>query len=434
MSPRKLAPVLTWVGGLLAAYGGAIAWQGLAIERWVYSLLAIDGPYAEVSAYERLFDSVVRVVTSGYAVALTVATLVLPSAFFVRVLARARTRSGYGDPFAGLRSLTAKRPLLVDAGLAIGPGLWILGLWGRVGDRLLADEVSTTFWLGFVAPAFLLGAVQLAISRAGWRVFTSPTVKEDELSAAAQAADGLAFRAVAVTRETRAAVGGLAVLSLGMLGASYWLPVGVLARSPAFLTALLAYLALAIGGAVLFVRSSRIAVGLDGIYISGSARARFVPYSEVDGVALDASNLDLMRGARRVLRLQLHGEDALRRHALADRIRDAIVRAMQQRDEPAALFVAHANPDQIERAASGAANYREVAPTREKLWEMLESPALDARGRAAAATALARSSDPSERVRLRRTAEQCAEPSVRARIVELLEDDELDTRRTNAVE
>ena len=65
-------------------------------------------------------------------------------------------------------------------------------------------------------------------------------------------------------------------------------------RRPAeiLIGALLAYLAVAVGGAIFFVRASRIAVGLDGIYISGSARARFVPYSEIDRVELAAHLLE----------------------------------------------------------------------------------------------------------------------------------------------
>jgi hypothetical protein len=57
---------------------------------------------------------------------------------------------------------------------------------------------------------------------------------------------------------------------------------------------------------------------------------------------------------------------------------------------------------------------------------VLEGPAIDTASRRAAAEALSRSRDPKERARLRIAAEQCAEPSVRIRMNELLADDPKD--------
>ena len=138
----------------------------------------------------------------------------------------------------------------------------------------------------------------------------------------------------------------------------------------------------------------------------------------------NGSSIELTRGERVVLRLQLHGEDAVRRDALAERIRGAIKTAADQRSLPEVDFVRSAKADVLARAADGATSYREAAPSRDKLWAALESPAVDAAGRKAAASALARTSDDSERGRLRVAAEHCAEPSVRARIYELLDEDD----------
>ena len=54
--------------------------------------------------------------------------------------------------------------------------------------------------------------------------------------------------------------------------------------------------------------------------------------------------------------------------------------AEAQRDEAAVSFVASASTEALDRAAGGVTSYREAAPTREKLWQVLESPAVDAAG------------------------------------------------------
>ena len=99
-------------------------------------------------------------------------------------------------------------------------------------------------------------------------------------------------------------------------------------------------------------------------------------------------------------------------------------RASEDRDQPAVSFVNSAPREDLVRAAEGGGSYRRLAVSRDQLWSALEGPAVAAPARRAAAEALAGSTDPSERARFRVAAEQCAEPSVRVRMHELLDDEE----------
>ena len=133
--------------------------------------------------------------------------------------------------------------------------------------------------------------------------------------------------------------------------------------------------------------------------------------------------IELRARARTVLRLQLHGEDAGRRVAIVNRLNAAIARVQTHRADPAAAFVEGASVAELTRAAEGAASYRMGAPTREKLWEIFESPVLAAEARRAAAEALVPGIDAEERTRFRIAADHVAEPATRLRLQELLEND-----------
>lgn len=420
----KLGPFMRGAGGLAAAFALAWASNRFGVENWLYEHLVSfepGAPYEEWFAKSQLFQQTWSILRFGYGLSLVFATLLMPAAFLVRVLGRARARAGFRDPFEEVRTFLKDRSGLRRALLLIGPMFWAYLATHFI--RRIGGDTGTTEWAAFAVPALAVVATQYALLRRGLRAFLAPALDEQEI-ANEQNAEGLTFRAVAVTHETRAAVGALGLLSVIMFGAAYSLPVPTLAHNPLFVGALLGYFALATGGAIYFVQASRINVGLDGVYISGTARARFVPFREIDDVRVSGSNIDLMRGDHRVLRLQLHGEDALRKNALAERIRAAIATAAEHQNSPAVAFVSNADVEKIQRAAEGAANYREVTPSRDKLWDVLESPAVDAKARAAAASALAASSDDAERERLRKMGENCAEPAVRARIAELLEEED----------
>ena len=87
----------------------------------------------------------------------------------------------------------------------------------------------------------------------------------------------------------------------------------------------------------------------------------------------------------------------------------------------AAQLVASATAEHLTRVAAGGADYRAASLSREDLWALIEGPAVDAASRQAAAQALARTNDDSERVRLRVAAEHCADPSVRVALERLAE-------------
>ena len=228
-----------------------------------------------------------------------------------------------------------------------------------------------------------------------------------------------------MTREAVGAVGGVALLTVAMMVHVVSSPIATLMRDPIFLGTLIGYIGIAGASAFLFQRVSRISIGLDGILIGGSSRTRFFGYRDVDAARERGGDIELLRGDRVVLRLQLHGKDASRREALLERLREAITRAENLRGDPDAGFVASASVEDLTRAADGAASYRQALPTRDKLWQLFESPAIDSAARKAAGEALASGGDAGERARLRIAAEHCADPDARVRLHELLDDAKL---------
>jgi hypothetical protein len=370
---------------------------------------------------DELFEMAAGIVGPSYVAGLVGATIATALGFLVRTLARARLRAGQPDPLEQLRGLVsahARRALAVVAAPAVA---WMALV---VAHNLRHFDYHRSFSVlpGLILPALVALFAHVALARRGLRALFAPTLDAAEAGAELAHAEGFTFDAVAVTRETRAAVGGLAAVSALMTAAMFVLPVSRM-RDPAFLGALAAYVALTASAALLFRRASRISIGLDGIFVRGSSRARFFGFRDIDGAEVRGSDLVLFRGLHVVLRLQLHGKDASRRDALLVRLRAAIARAVAERDDPATSFVSGASTADITRAAEGGGDYRKQAVSREQLWAVLEGPAIDTASRRAAAEALSRSREPTERARLRIAADQCAEPSVRLRMNELLAGD-----------
>jgi hypothetical protein len=174
------------------------------------------------------------------------------------------------------------------------------------------------------------------------------------------------------------------------------------------------YAAFAAAGALSLQKASRVSIGVDGIHVRGTSRARFVPYRAIDAARTNGNgDVEIVRRGRVVLRLQLHGEDAGRRDAVLDRIRANIDRVLIGESAPAAELVASASKEDLARFATGAADYRAATLSREQLWALVEGPEVEGSARTRAAGALARSADQAERARLRVAAERCAEPQVR---------------------
>lgn len=398
-----------WWFALFAARAG-LTWR---LATWLAtSLTGSYDPLAYMSL-QRFLYGIGTQLSVGYALALFVTTFALPLGFLARRLAAAKVRSGAPDPLAKLRGFVAAHPI-ATAALQIAPG----ALWALFIDAAFQRPAG----IEALIPAGISTLAHFYLARAGTRGLVAPTGDAPETTNA----DGFTFEAVAVTRETIGTVGALAAMAVAMLVTALSLPVPQLVHGP-FVYALLAYVAISAGAAVGFQRASRISVGLDGVLIGGSSRRRFVPFRDVDGARANGPNLELTRGDRAVLRLQLHGDHAWHRDALLERFRSAIAHAAARREDPAAHFVASASSADLERAAGGASSYRAAAPTREKLWELVESPAIDSAARQNAAAALAKDIDEGERIRLRIAASHVADPKTRVRIEELLEEAEAET-------
>jgi hypothetical protein len=282
------------------------------------------------------------------------------------------------------------------------------------------DGQELGVWASFGIVGVLVAAALTELTRAGLRAFVAPVVDDAEPRRSAVAKDDVAFDAVAVTGETRAAVIAMAILGIG----AFALALSEKAfRDPHILAALAAYAAIALGGAAAFRGASKVAIGVDGVLVRGTSRTRFFAYRDLDAARVEAGDLELVRKDKVVLRLQLHGEDAPRRAAVLERIRAAIDLVKEGRGAASAQLVSAASHAELVRAAGGAADYRGAALTREQLWALVEGPEVAAAERTAAAAALAKSGDDGERARLRVAAEHCAAPEVRVALARLAEGD-----------
>ncbi len=403
---------------LASAYALPIVLSRTHVFGWVDMAL-----WRREDELEVLFQMATDVLTSSFFAALTVATLGIALGFLGRTLARARVRAGLADPLERARAfVNAHSPARARLLTVTPAALWI-ALNVRHYLHIASDRSIYAVLPGIVLPALVGLLGQVVLARRGLAALLAPTLDEHEPRREEAEAEGFTFDAVAVTNETRAAVGGVAAFSLSMALAVTALPVASM-RSPAFLAALASYIALTAGAALAFRRASRVAIGVDGVHVRGSSRSRFYGFRDVDRARVSGSDLELLRGTRVVLRLQLHGEDAARRDALLARLQAAIARAAAERDEPAVSFVGGASRADLTRAAEGGGDYRQQAVSREQLWSVLEGPTVATAARRAAAEALAGSRDPAERARLRIAADRCAEPAVRVRMEELLHDDE----------
>jgi hypothetical protein len=342
------------------------------------------------------------IITSGLTlVVLTFAALFVP---LLRMMARARLRALGADPLARVRGWVEARPGAAAALFAAPTILLAQVNYFWMMRWHLESPSFAALALGALAP--VLGA--LLLSRQIQRAALAPLVDATD----AVDGEGFLFSAVAVTRESRAAVGALGAVSLGMVALLAAMPLETLGASGFAMLA--AYTALAGGAAAAFQRASRIAIGLDGLLVRGTSRTRFHAYRDLDDVEVTpGGEIVLRRHGRLVLRLQLHGADAGRREAIVQRLRDAVVAARSRGGGAAARLAEAASPALLAQAARGDGNYRAAGATREELWELVEAPATAPAARARAADALAIDGDGPDRRRLRVAAERCADPPTR---------------------
>ena len=410
-----------------------------------YLLLLFSGPFLRTQ-FDRLHDwwwngdmswpsggAVHRVVDllghafmayfpAGFVTVFVASIALLPLGYLARTLARARVREGGRDPIAPIRRWAEAHPALVRALSVVPAAAWAAwieieapGPWGAVGQLDPMERLGV--YASFGIMGVLATCAMTWFVRAGLRSFLEPITEDTLEQTPAVAADEITFDAVAVTTETQAALG--AMLALNAAAVAVALMSEHAFRDPRILAGLVAYAAVSLGGAALFRRASKVAIGVDGVLVAGTSRTRFFAYRDLDAARVDGAELRLVRRDEVVLRLQLHGEDASKRNAVLARIRDAIDRVKEGRRAVSAQILASSTPEQLAQAAGGAASYRDAALTREQLWALVEGPEIDGDARRAAAEALATASGPEERARLRVVAEQCAAPAVRVALEHL---------------
>jgi hypothetical protein len=194
---------------------------------------------------------------------------------------------------------------------------------------------------------------------------------------------------------------------------------------PRVLGGVTAYVVAMLAAIQLFRRASRIAVGLDGVYVHHGSSTRFHAYRDLDDIRAHGAELELLRGERITLRLQLHGSDETRREELQARIRAAIDRAREGHTRGAEQIVQVSSRARIASTAAGGADYRSPSITREQLWSVVEGASADTATRAAAAEALAVSIADPEKGRLRAAASRSADPKLRVALDALASDEEV---------
>jgi hypothetical protein len=372
-------------------------------------------PEAQQVAH-RVFESL-EVFTAGtYALTLAVATFAVPLAFVIRMIARARARAGHSDPLDRIRGWLAsplRRTALVAAFPIVSQAALLYGVWRPDWNPAYRAVM-----------ALVAGLAQLVVARAAWRAFLAPTIaaRDGDEAPLDIGTDEIRFNAVAVTRETKAAVGALAAVTMGVVGWMVSLPTLALFKDPRVFTVVPVYVLLAAASALLFRGASRISVGVDGIYVGGTSRARFFAYRELDEARVKAGDIELVRGGRVVLRLQLHGADAARRDAIVARIHQALARVKDVERDAAANFVTSRSTDKVAQSARGGGDYRMPSVSHDALWSLVEGSAVAALTRTAAAEALVSTGGVPERDRLRVAAAHCADPQVRLALEELADD------------
>ena len=356
------------VGTALAASWAAWWWGIPAAFRLLRWLLAATRTGARAWLFDLLNHCQFNLEGTLFA-ALIGATLAVVAGALVRTVARARLRAGYADPLEQVRAWTAQHAKATRAMLSAPAGAWlatatlmmVLDAWSW-GNSAMYGEYAATAWIARMHLLFAIGmgafwclSAPLALgiraaTRAGLRSLLAPTVAREQERGrnVADVDDRLHFDAVAVTAETRAAVAAVAVLPVvTVLG----IGAGRLGDG-ATMAALAGYAAVALGSVVAFRRASRIAVGVDGVFVTGSSRTRFYAYSDIDEVRARTGELELLRQGKAVLRLQLHGKDAECRDALLQRLQDAVRAAHERAGAATAEVVASVSSSELARSAA----------------------------------------------------------------------------------
>jgi hypothetical protein len=392
------------------------------VWRWMEDVLSrvLSGFPGLMEMAHRVLGATLNALGGALVLTLAVGTAAVPLGFVARMVARARLRAGHRDPLDRLRSW-ASRPLRRTVLAAAFPVLSQALVFSAVYTRGLGQWGAAYYAIAGV----LAGLAQLPFARGALRALLAPTLPDrgGGEGSFAIGADEIRFDAVAVTRETRAAVAALAALTLGVVGWLLAMPTLALFKDVRVFTVVPVYILVAAGSALLFRGASRISVGVDGVYVGGTSRARFFAYRDLDEVRVKGGDLELVRHGRVALRLQLHGEDAARRDAIVERIREALARVKDVERDAAANFVASRSTDKVAQSARGGGDYRMPSVSPEALWALVEGAAVAAPTRTAAAEVLVGAGGVADRARLRVAAAHCADPRVRLALEELADEE-----------
>lgn len=418
MRRRGLGTVLVGVGTTLAMIFLQWPWMQTPVWRWIHGALEhqvheVDHTWL-VELALRTFHDVVFASYDFIDMGLGAASMALLGIIVARGVAESRVRAGMADPLDRLR----RRPRLVHA-LTWLPAVLFAFPW--IAEAIdftsqLHSENGMAWWINVfvadLATAAVSGALACMGGRAGMRSLLAPVAIEE---AAPRTPGDIVFSAVAVTARTRGAVAALAAATVAMVAFALIGP-----NHAAFPWALAAYIGAAMSAPFVMRRVSRIAVGLDGIWVRDASHALFFAYRDLEGARARGADLELVgKSGRTALRLQMHGDDAARRDELLARVQDAVARSRTGDTRGAETLVQAMPARHIVASAAGDARYRMPSISREQLWDLIESPATDASTRTAAAEALAAHIDQHDRARLRVAAEQCAEPRVRVALTAL---------------
>jgi hypothetical protein len=434
-TPAKAAAALALAWGAMLGLPGICARLGAI----VYELASSRG-WVEGTLTSTMQEMTGSTVTFGWVLVrlLVAVTFALPFALLTRMVARNRVRAGLADPLDRARAWTTAHPRATRALRAL-PSLWWLkamaeaadsftGHWGHyfgLTNQMTRVEsllhlVATHGGLTAGLASVIAGGAALLYRATGpaVRAFLAPTMdlREKDDGVAPTSDRRVGFDAVAVTPETRAAVALMAAMPVLTFVAMRAARLGDAGTE----VALAAYASIAVAGAVAFRRASRIAIGVDGIFVTGTSRSRFFPYRDVDTVRANGTDIEVLRKDRVLLRLQLHGEDATQKDAIIARMQEAADAAKQRRTAAVGEIVAAASEEKLARLAEGGGQgYRSPSVTKEQLWSLVGAPEPEAAVRTAAARALVNGGNERERARLRVAARECAQPGVRVALMEL---------------
>jgi hypothetical protein len=236
-------------------------------------------------------------------------------------------------------------------------------------------------------------------------------------AAAPKRADEIVFWAVPVTPRTRGAVRAFAAALVAMIA---------VVAVTGWEWVLFAYLATAVFVPFAFRRASRIAVGVDGVWVRDASHVRFYAYRDLDEARARGADVDLVTRGETTLLLQMHGEDATQRDEVIARVNAGIARSRDASNRGAEMVVQTVPTSGVAATTSGDNRYRLPSISRDQLWQLVEGSTADASTRTAAAQALASALDDGDRARLRVAATQCVEPRLRVTLEALAEESEED--------